>query len=170
MGKSKINLDVMAGVDSPGYIASRIAWMGISVLIAMFAGLVYAPHRPRMRKQRLKWLSGILSPGAPRPANPNAAPARRAWLPLGGLLISEMRLIGQGRLWLLFAAVFRYSSLATLLSALGGAIVAWYLTPWPIALSISLIVPLVWVRHHANIRRLLGGTEPKIGQRTTSAA
>jgi glycerol-3-phosphate acyltransferase PlsY len=30
-------------------------------------------------------------------------------------------------------------------------------------------VPLVWIRHHANIRRLLGGTEPRIGQGKTSA-
>ena len=90
---------------------------------------------------------------------------------LGVMLgLSWLVFIITGALWLLVAAVFRYSSLATLLSALGGAIVSWYLTPWPIALAISLVVPLVWVRHHANIRRLLGGTEPKIGQRSTSAA
>lgn len=73
-------------------------------------------------------------------------------------------------LWLLLAALFRYSSLASLLSILGGAIASWYLDPWPIALVISVMVPLVWARHHANIRRLLAGTEPKIGQRSTSAA
>ncbi|MBN9089255.1 MAG: glycerol-3-phosphate 1-O-acyltransferase PlsY [Reyranella sp.] len=73
-------------------------------------------------------------------------------------------------LWLLLAALFRYSSLASLLSILGGAIAAWYLDPWPVALVISVMVPLVWARHHANIRRLLAGTEPKIGQRSTSAA
>ncbi len=39
-----------------------------------------------------------------------------------------------------------------------------------IALVITLLVPLVWARHHANIRRLLAGTEPRIGQRSTSAA
>jgi glycerol-3-phosphate acyltransferase PlsY len=26
------------------------------------------------------------------------------------------------------------------------------------------LAALVWVKHHANIRRLLGGTEPKIGK------
>jgi len=73
-------------------------------------------------------------------------------------------------LWLLFAALFRYSSLASLLSILIGAIASWYFTPWPDALVISVMVPLVWARHHENIRRLLNGTEPKIGQRSTSAA
>src|SRR3954449_7058866 len=34
-------------------------------------------------------------------------------------------------LWLLIAAAFRYSSLASLLSILIGAIASWYFTPWP---------------------------------------
>ena len=72
-------------------------------------------------------------------------------------------------LWLALAAAFRYSSLAALLSILIGAIASWYFVP-SIALVISLLVPLVWARHHANIRRLLKGTEPKIGQRSSSAA
>ena len=61
-------------------------------------------------------------------------------------------------------------SLAALLSILIGAIAAWYFVPAPVALVINLLVPLVWARHHANIRRLLKGTEPKIGQRSSSAA
>lgn len=72
-------------------------------------------------------------------------------------------------LWLLVAALFRYSSLAALLSILGGAIASWWFVP-TIAPVIALLTVLVWVKHHANIRRLLGGTEPKIGQRSTSAA
>lgn len=66
--------------------------------------------------------------------------------------------------WLLLAALFRYSSLAALFSIVIGAIAAWLLVDWPIALAITALVPLVWIRHHANIRRLLDGTEPKIGQ------
>jgi len=67
--------------------------------------------------------------------------------------------------WLLFAAIFRYSSLATLLSVVVAAIAAWFLTDPRVAILLTLLVPLVWVRHHANISRLLKGTEPKIGQR-----
>ena len=73
-------------------------------------------------------------------------------------------------MWLALAAAFRYSSLAALASILIGALASWYFVAWPIALVITLMVPLVWARHHENIRRLLKGTEPKIGQRSTSAA
>jgi glycerol-3-phosphate acyltransferase PlsY len=71
--------------------------------------------------------------------------------------------------WLLLAALFRYSSLATLFSIAVGAIAAWFLVDWQIALAVTALVPLVWIRHHANIRRLLDGTEPRIGQSKTSA-
>jgi acyl phosphate:glycerol-3-phosphate acyltransferase len=67
--------------------------------------------------------------------------------------------------WLIFAALFRYSSLATLLAALVAAIAAWFLADPRAAILLTLLVPLVWARHHQNIDRLLKGTEPKIGQR-----
>lgn len=111
VGGKKIALDVMAGVESPGYISSRFAWAGISVLIALFAGLLYMPHRPRIRKPWFQGLTRRFGPGAPKPADPNAPPARRSWLPAAGVLFSEMRLIGEGRLWLVLA-------LATTLSGL----------------------------------------------------
>ncbi len=66
--------------------------------------------------------------------------------------------------WLLIAAVFRYSSLAALLSVVIAAIASWFLTDPRAAILLTLLVPLVWVRHHENIARLLNRTEPKIGQ------
>ena len=66
--------------------------------------------------------------------------------------------------WLAFAAAFRFSSLAALLSVVVAAIAAWLLADPRAALLLTLLVPLVWVRHHENIRRLLNGTEPRIGQ------
>jgi glycerol-3-phosphate acyltransferase PlsY len=72
-------------------------------------------------------------------------------------------------LWLVLAALFRYSSLAALLSILIGAIAAWHFVPVG-APVVCLLAALVWVRHHENIRRLLNGTEPKIGKKATGAA
>ncbi len=70
--------------------------------------------------------------------------------------------------WLLFAAIFRYSSLAALLCVVIAAIAAWLLTDPRAAMLLTLLVPLVWVRHHENITRLLAGTEPKIGQKKSA--
>jgi glycerol-3-phosphate acyltransferase PlsY len=72
--------------------------------------------------------------------------------------------------WLLFAALFRYSSLAALLSVVVAAIAAWFLADSWAATLLTLLVPLVWSRHHENIRRLLAGSEPKIGQRKADAS
>jgi len=66
--------------------------------------------------------------------------------------------------WLLLAAAFRYSSLAALLSVVVAAIAAWFLTDPRAAMLLTLLVPLVWMRHHENIARLINGTESKIGQ------
>ncbi len=72
-------------------------------------------------------------------------------------------------LWLVLAALFRYSSLAALLSILIGAVAAWHFVPIA-APVVCLLAALVWARHHENIRRLLNGTEPKIGTKATGAA
>ena len=65
--------------------------------------------------------------------------------------------------WLLVAALFRFSSLATLLSAAVAAIAAWFMTDHRTAILLTLLMVLIWVRHHQNIVRLLDSAEPKIG-------
>jgi glycerol-3-phosphate acyltransferase PlsY len=71
--------------------------------------------------------------------------------------------------WLLAALLFRYSSLAALLAVVIAAAAAWFVTDAQSAMLLTLLVPLVWARHHANIARLLNGTEPKIGQRSETS-
>ena len=69
--------------------------------------------------------------------------------------------------WLAVAAVFRYSSLAALLSLAGAPLYAWLLMGDLQMVEFSAIVALfIWARHHANIRRLLKGEEPKIGRKS----
>ncbi|MDR2015297.1 MAG: glycerol-3-phosphate 1-O-acyltransferase PlsY [Azoarcus sp.] len=71
--------------------------------------------------------------------------------------------------WLLVALISRYSSAAALMAALVAPIVTGFISGnvaiTLIVLAISMI--LAW-RHAANIRRLLDGTEGKIGQRKQS--
>jgi glycerol-3-phosphate acyltransferase PlsY len=72
--------------------------------------------------------------------------------------------------WLIIAFFFRYSSLASIVSA---AFAPFYqLLIWgggPLAFSIAVMgLLLVW-RHSANIRKLLAGTESKLGQKSAGA-
>lgn len=67
--------------------------------------------------------------------------------------------------WLLVAAVSRYSSLAALTAALLAPLAAYWLGhPAPVALVLALMAGLVFWRHQDNIRKLLSGTESKIGR------
>jgi glycerol-3-phosphate acyltransferase PlsY len=77
--------------------------------------------------------------------------------------------------WLVVAALFRFSSLAALAAIALAPVYAWafdrFLVPqWGSAIvyaqvaKLALFVALlVWLRHAGNIRRLIAGTEPKIG-------
>jgi glycerol-3-phosphate acyltransferase PlsY len=65
-------------------------------------------------------------------------------------------------LWLATALLFHYSSLAALVAAVAGAGFAAILADKPTALLIAGIALLIILRHHANIRRLLAGTESRI--------
>lgn len=65
--------------------------------------------------------------------------------------------------WLVTALVARISSLSALVALAASPVVAWFLAGPGEALLAFAIAVLVFIRHHANIRRLLDGTEPRIG-------
>ena len=72
--------------------------------------------------------------------------------------------LAAGATWILMAAVFRFSSVAALVAVAVAPIVALLLhRPWPIVVLAAVMALLVYIRHDANIRRLLKGEEPKIG-------
>jgi acyl phosphate:glycerol-3-phosphate acyltransferase len=68
-------------------------------------------------------------------------------------------------IWLAVACVSRYSSLAALIAAVAAAAVAPFLTDPATALLVAIIAFLIILRHHANIRRLIAGTENRISLR-----
>ncbi|MBV8336555.1 MAG: glycerol-3-phosphate 1-O-acyltransferase PlsY, partial [Alphaproteobacteria bacterium] len=64
--------------------------------------------------------------------------------------------------WLAVACLSRYSSLAALIAAVVSAALAPFFADARIAAVIAGIALLIILRHHANIRRLLAGTESRI--------
>ncbi len=71
--------------------------------------------------------------------------------------------------WLAVAALTRYSSLAALIASLATIVFLWLDGFLQEAQLLGLLAVLMWAKHHANIRRLVTGTEGKIG-RSSSAA
>jgi len=72
--------------------------------------------------------------------------------------------------WLVTAAIFRISSLAALVAMLAAPVFAAYLASPQIVEFSAFLTVLVWVRHHANIRRILRGEEPRIKKKKTDDA
>ncbi|EHK8998698.1 glycerol-3-phosphate 1-O-acyltransferase PlsY [Vibrio vulnificus] len=66
--------------------------------------------------------------------------------------------------WLLVAILFRYSSLAALVTVLLAPMYTWMIKP-QYTLPVGMLCCLIVLRHHQNIRRLFTGEEPKIGEK-----
>ncbi|CDX49478.1 1-acyl glycerol-3-phosphate synthetase component [Mesorhizobium plurifarium] len=65
--------------------------------------------------------------------------------------------------WLAMAFLFRYSSLAALAAAVVVPIALYFMSTPQIAGLFALMSLIVFIKHRANISRLLAGTEGKIG-------
>jgi hypothetical protein len=106
-----VPLDVMAGLLSPGYAPSRLLWVGIALGVAVLAGLVYRPHRATQRTLVPGRLARLSVMGPPPAVVANAPAARAGAMPFAGLITSEFRLIGAGRLFKLLAIAGAITSL-----------------------------------------------------------
>ena len=83
---------------------------------------------------------------------------------LGVLLALDWRLGALACVtWLLVAAATRRSSAAALAAFVLSPAIAAFLLPRWWWLAPLIIAALVWCRHEGNIRRIVTGTEPKIG-------
>jgi glycerol-3-phosphate acyltransferase PlsY len=65
--------------------------------------------------------------------------------------------------WLACAFLFRYSSLAALLAALASPLAFFAMGRPAFALAALFMCVLIFVRHNANIARLIAGEEPRLG-------
>jgi len=77
--------------------------------------------------------------------------------------LSWMVTLAFGAIWLFVAAVFRYSSLAGLTASLATPFILFALGDRKAAMLFAVLTTLVWIKHNTNIRRLISGTEPRIG-------
>ncbi|MEL7025985.1 MAG: glycerol-3-phosphate 1-O-acyltransferase PlsY [Pseudomonadota bacterium] len=67
--------------------------------------------------------------------------------------------------WLVAARATRMSSAGALVASLAVPIFGFFFLPSTLPLLMLLTV-LIWIRHGANIRRILAGREPKIGEKS----
>ena len=67
--------------------------------------------------------------------------------------------------WLAVAFVSKYSSLSALVATLVIPVALWIVGSEKVALVMAIMTAVTWWRHEANIRRLLAGTEGRIGQK-----
>ncbi|HEV7693730.1 MAG TPA: glycerol-3-phosphate 1-O-acyltransferase PlsY, partial [Hyphomonadaceae bacterium] len=101
---------------------------------------------------------------------------------VGLLAAADWRVaLGFGVIWLVMAAVARMSSFAGLVAALGTPIMAHFLPRQDFLplqdfqnddlqyVTAALAILIFW-RHRANIKRIIDGTEPKIGAKKKAAA
>ncbi|MBT6828301.1 MAG: glycerol-3-phosphate acyltransferase, partial [Rhodospirillaceae bacterium] len=85
---------------------------------------------------------------------------------LGVLLALDWRLgLIALAVWLGTAALFRFSSLAALVALISAPGFAYLLSGRQLAELAGLLAIIIVFKHHANIRRLLGGRESKIGSK-----
>lgn len=86
-----------------------------------------------------------------------------------GVLIAAAPLAGvaAGAVWLAVAFTTRISSAGALSAFLAAPLLAWiFQAPTLVIALAAALAVLVWARHEKNIRRLLAGTEPRIGAKT----
>jgi glycerol-3-phosphate acyltransferase PlsY len=90
-----------------------------------------------------------------------------------GVILAAMPAVGGLLLliWTAVAAISRYSSLAALVASAAMPLLAWLIDGRPAMVILSgLLLTLVLIRHRENVRRLLTGTEGKIGERARGAS
>ena len=82
-----------------------------------------------------------------------------------GLMIALSPIVGlaAGAIWIVVAAIGRYSSAAALFAAGWAPLIVAYMTDGKLFVLSCILAVLIYARHRTNIKRLRAGQEPKIG-------
>ncbi|OCP16382.1 MULTISPECIES: glycerol-3-phosphate 1-O-acyltransferase PlsY [unclassified Ensifer] len=85
---------------------------------------------------------------------------------IGVLLgLVPLMVLAFGAIWLAMAKISRYSSLSALVATAVIPVVLYVTGHEKVALLFAVMTLITWVKHRANIQRLLAGTESKIGDK-----
>ncbi|MBY0297216.1 MAG: glycerol-3-phosphate 1-O-acyltransferase PlsY [Methylobacterium sp.] len=85
---------------------------------------------------------------------------------IGVLLgLAPLAVLAFAAIWLGLAVLLRYSSASALAASAATPLVLWGLGQGRVALLFVILALLLWWKHTPNIRRLMDGTEGRIGQK-----
>ena len=101
-------VEAWRGVTEGAYVSSRLFWLAISAGLAALAGLIWAPmkSRPTALLKKRKGLSAEAQKAASITATPFKAvmPIEPTKKGFAGLILSEVRLILRGKVWVILLA------------------------------------------------------------------
>ena len=78
---------------------------------------------------------------------------------------APLMMLAFAAIWLVTAFVTKYSSLSALVAMLVIPVALWLVGPEKTALLVTVLSMISWYMHRENIKRLLAGTESKIGKK-----
>lgn len=149
-GKSAAALLTLAGDAAKGWLA---AWLAARYLpdamalagLAAFLGHLYPVYHRFQGGKGVATAAGVLL-------------GFNVWLGAGTLVT-----------WIVVAALLRYSSLASLVAALFAVCYSfWLFGLMHVPLAVAVMAALLVWRHRENIRRLVAGTESRLGKKSPS--
>ncbi len=117
IGASPVNgktmaLNVLTPMLTAEYIGSRFFWLGMGIVLAAVAGLLY--QTPVLRPPRKnRWYTKYINP-VPKvlPADMTAAPAPAARVPIVSLIFTNAKMILQSRVGIIIAIIIALAGLA----------------------------------------------------------
>jgi glycerol-3-phosphate acyltransferase PlsY len=148
-GKRVIAALTLAGDAGKGFVAVWLAlvlapWAAAYAGVADFIGHLYPVFHRFQGGKGVATAAGVLFGFDP-------------WLGLGTLVT-----------WIAMAVFFRYSSLAALVAAAFAVFFTAFMKMYPLLPAVAVIAALLVWRHRENIRRLLAGTESRLGEKKAS--